>query len=270
VSTFALGEANEPPDEFAQYLTYVRKLGFEETPDYDYLRSLFNKVLVKINESDDGIYDWMLVMEKQRQERELNRSKDKERRETGLAPTGVLDPETKERLLMQQAILTQRIEALQARQAAKNSEAVPNVTVTPAKLTPTATPQSGGYYSPWVNTPGPPVSASIQVLGGEGTVQLPTPANVDPSVDEKSWKAKDGDGKSNAAVASAAGVMSSTPLPPTPNPVSPQTMQPTVDRTEPSMAAVRGVSTIERTVPLTQPVPEPGFFSKMCGCCSGE
>lgn len=49
------------PEEFANYLTYARKLGFEETPDYDYLRGLMNKVLQKINETDDGVYDWMLV-----------------------------------------------------------------------------------------------------------------------------------------------------------------------------------------------------------------
>jgi hypothetical protein len=39
----------------------VRKLGFEESPDYDFLRELFNKVLRRMGESDDGIYDWMLL-----------------------------------------------------------------------------------------------------------------------------------------------------------------------------------------------------------------
>lgn len=48
-------------EEFGIYLQYVRKLGFEETPDYDFLRELFNKVLRRMGESDDGIYDWMLI-----------------------------------------------------------------------------------------------------------------------------------------------------------------------------------------------------------------
>jgi casein kinase 1 len=39
----------------------VRKLGFEESPDYDFLRELFNKVLRRMGETDDGIYDWMLL-----------------------------------------------------------------------------------------------------------------------------------------------------------------------------------------------------------------
>ena len=52
------------PEEFAQYLTYARKLGFEETPDYDYLRGLMNKVLQKLSETDDGIFDWMLHLSK--------------------------------------------------------------------------------------------------------------------------------------------------------------------------------------------------------------
>ena len=40
-------------------MNYVRKLGFEEAPDYDFLRELFSKVLKNINELDDGVYDWM-------------------------------------------------------------------------------------------------------------------------------------------------------------------------------------------------------------------
>ena len=39
-------------------MNYVRKLGFEETPDYDFLRELFTKVLKTLGEPEDGIYDW--------------------------------------------------------------------------------------------------------------------------------------------------------------------------------------------------------------------
>ncbi len=42
-------------------MNYVRKLGFEETPDYDFLRELFIKVLKTSGEHDDGIYDWNLL-----------------------------------------------------------------------------------------------------------------------------------------------------------------------------------------------------------------
>ena len=49
------------PEEFAIYMNYVRKLGFEENPDYDFLRELFTKVLKTTGEQDDGIYDWMLL-----------------------------------------------------------------------------------------------------------------------------------------------------------------------------------------------------------------
>lgn len=48
-------------EEFGIYLQYTRKLGFDENPDYDFLRELFNKVLKRIGETDDGIYDWMLL-----------------------------------------------------------------------------------------------------------------------------------------------------------------------------------------------------------------
>ncbi|KAF7729531.1 casein kinase I [Apophysomyces ossiformis] len=48
-------------EEFGIYLQYVRKLGFEESPDYAFLRELFNKVLKRLGETDDGVYDWMLL-----------------------------------------------------------------------------------------------------------------------------------------------------------------------------------------------------------------
>ena len=48
-------------DEFAIYMNYVRKLGFEEAPDYDFLRELFSKVLRDLGEPDDSVFDWMLV-----------------------------------------------------------------------------------------------------------------------------------------------------------------------------------------------------------------
>ncbi|EPQ54197.1 kinase-like protein [Gloeophyllum trabeum ATCC 11539] len=49
------------PEQFAIYMNYVRKLGFEEQPDYDFLRGLFQKVLKTLGEQDDGVYDWMLL-----------------------------------------------------------------------------------------------------------------------------------------------------------------------------------------------------------------
>ncbi|PGH27526.1 CK1/CK1/CK1-G protein kinase [Polytolypa hystricis UAMH7299] len=47
------------PDEFNKYLSYVRNLGFEDTPDYDYLRDLFTQALKNTGEVEDGEYDWM-------------------------------------------------------------------------------------------------------------------------------------------------------------------------------------------------------------------
>lgn len=47
------------PKEFGDYLEYVRNLKFEQEPDYNYLRSLMDKVLDSINEQADGYYDWM-------------------------------------------------------------------------------------------------------------------------------------------------------------------------------------------------------------------
>jgi len=46
-------------EEFNKYLSYVRNLGFEDTPDYDYLRDLFTQALKSTGEVEDGEYDWM-------------------------------------------------------------------------------------------------------------------------------------------------------------------------------------------------------------------
>lgn len=46
-------------EEFTKYLTYVRNLGFEDTPDYDYLRDLLTQALKNAGEVEDGEYDWM-------------------------------------------------------------------------------------------------------------------------------------------------------------------------------------------------------------------
>jgi len=45
-------------EEFAIYLNYVRKLGFEEAPDYDFLRELFAKVMKNNGDAEDGVFDW--------------------------------------------------------------------------------------------------------------------------------------------------------------------------------------------------------------------
>ncbi|KAL0581528.1 Palmitoylated plasma membrane-bound casein kinase [Marasmius crinis-equi] len=49
------------PEEFGIYLNYVRKLGFEETPDYEFLRELFAKVMKNNGDVDDGTFDWNLL-----------------------------------------------------------------------------------------------------------------------------------------------------------------------------------------------------------------
>ena len=48
-------------EEFGIYLNYVRKLGFEEAPDYDFLRELFAKILKNNGDVEDAVYDWNLL-----------------------------------------------------------------------------------------------------------------------------------------------------------------------------------------------------------------
>ncbi|KAL5005111.1 hypothetical protein ScPMuIL_018567 [Solemya velum] len=46
------------PDELATYLRYVRRLDFFETPDYEYLRKLFQDLMDKMDLSCDWEFDW--------------------------------------------------------------------------------------------------------------------------------------------------------------------------------------------------------------------
>ena len=48
------------PIEFTQYITYCRKLGFEDEPDYSYLKSLFAKVITSIGQENDYVFDWIV------------------------------------------------------------------------------------------------------------------------------------------------------------------------------------------------------------------
>lgn len=46
------------PEEFATYLHYVRRLDFFESPDYNYLRKLFQDLFERRGFANDGEFDW--------------------------------------------------------------------------------------------------------------------------------------------------------------------------------------------------------------------
>lgn len=48
------------PQEFVTYMNYARNLGFDERPDYAYLRQLFMDVMLKNSYDYDFEYDWII------------------------------------------------------------------------------------------------------------------------------------------------------------------------------------------------------------------
>ena len=46
------------PSGFEKYVSYTRKLEYEENPDYNYLKKLFNNILIEDGNSLDYFYDW--------------------------------------------------------------------------------------------------------------------------------------------------------------------------------------------------------------------
>ena len=56
VSTEELCE--DCPKEFRQIVSYCRKLGYKETPDYSYIKYLLNKIKKRNKIRNDNNYDW--------------------------------------------------------------------------------------------------------------------------------------------------------------------------------------------------------------------
>lgn len=52
------------PTEFATYLNYCRQLGFEDQPDYRYLRENFRQLFRTLNFSFDHMFDWALLKQR--------------------------------------------------------------------------------------------------------------------------------------------------------------------------------------------------------------
>ncbi len=51
----------EIPQEFVVMLKYIRKVAFDEKPDYDYMRKLLEDVLEANNEVNDKVFCWNQV-----------------------------------------------------------------------------------------------------------------------------------------------------------------------------------------------------------------
>lgn len=49
------------PSEFATYLNYCRSLGFEDKPDYQYVRKLFRDLFVRLGYTMDYMFDWIIM-----------------------------------------------------------------------------------------------------------------------------------------------------------------------------------------------------------------
>jgi serine/threonine protein kinase len=51
------------PEEFLTFINYCKGLGFEEEPDYNYLRKMFKELFDRSSYQCDFVYDWCLSPE---------------------------------------------------------------------------------------------------------------------------------------------------------------------------------------------------------------
>ena len=49
------------PQKFAVYSDYIRSLGFDEKPNYSYLRKNFRNLFVREGFDYDHVYDWTIL-----------------------------------------------------------------------------------------------------------------------------------------------------------------------------------------------------------------
>ena len=52
------------PNEFTEYVKYTRNLDFEQNPDYNYLKTLFDNVMKANNVKNDFMFDWLSEKER--------------------------------------------------------------------------------------------------------------------------------------------------------------------------------------------------------------
>ncbi|KAF8459106.1 kinase-like domain-containing protein [Terfezia claveryi] len=169
------------PDEFNQYLTYVRNLGFEDTPDYDYLRDLFTQALKNLGEVEDGEYDWMKLNNGKGWEAISKHPSSNQYHHPGQHVSGTADnrgQNTNSRGPSQAQLTAQRLNAPQplppspAMQMGKKRER-PNVPNTQPQKRPSGT---AGGLQPGVSTP----TASTQAQFQKSQTNLP-PTRMQPS-----------------------------------------------------------------------------------------
>jgi len=66
------------PSEFLKYFEYCDSLGYEDAPDYDYLRRLMNEAFVREHFERDFKFDWMIDLKVQLQVRKEERKRARE------------------------------------------------------------------------------------------------------------------------------------------------------------------------------------------------
>ena len=71
----------------AQYINYCRKLLFEEDPNYKFLRSLFENILINIQQKNDLKFSWIPeILYRNTKENRRNESKNKTVEERSASP----------------------------------------------------------------------------------------------------------------------------------------------------------------------------------------
>ena len=68
------------PNEFLDYIVYCKNLKFEENPDYEYLRNLFRKILMNLNEINDKRFSSISninILTNKKKSKDIDLSKDK-------------------------------------------------------------------------------------------------------------------------------------------------------------------------------------------------
>ncbi|TPX57233.1 hypothetical protein SpCBS45565_g08250 [Spizellomyces sp. 'palustris'] len=190
-----LGRPN--PEEFCFYLEYARSMAFDEEPNYDGACEMIDQVMKKNNLVDDGVFDWMEVLDEQREakrereERRLRMTEEERRDDDRREREERLEREREERYEQERRRLEYEREVLWR--------------------SPKLREQMGSYFSssPAGSTGVPPAKAhnSLQPIQGGSQIQKSGSAlHARGGLREQGQGASRGEGSGTGARASAAEV----------------------------------------------------------------
>lgn len=172
------------PNEFLDYMNYIKSLRFDDKPDYPYLRKLFRDLFKRENYKYDYVFDWTLY--KFQQEKQKAKNQDEVKRINQILGGDETDQnqQQQQQQFIQQQAPTQQV----------SSQQVPSQQQVPTQSSPHVLQQASQIQSTQnsnIQRPTPPMNyyqSQMKLVGGKQiTVPPPPPQQAQPPTGNPAW-----------------------------------------------------------------------------------